>query len=66
MVYYTDPLNPDTGGDVVSDGKEVNDDKTDPWDENRVKRLYLIAHYFTAPLISIVGVSLVLVKKFRK
>ena len=45
---------------------EIIDDETDPLDENNVERWYLITLYFTAPLLSIVGVSVVLIKKFKK
>ena len=65
-IYNTEPLNPDTDGDGISDGDETINNKTDSVDENSVRRKFLIAHYFGAPLISIMGVGGVLVKKFKK
>ena len=64
-IYDTDPLNPDTDGDGYSDGDEIRDE-TDPLDDKDPEDVFLIALYFTAPLLSIAGVAVVLVKKFRK
>ena len=63
--YKTDPLNPDTDGDGISDGDEV-ENKTNPLDIYNIESKLLITLYFGAPFLSIVGVSVVLIKKAAK
>ena len=65
ILYDTDPLNPDTDGDDISDGDEV-ENGTNPLDTYNFESKLLITLYFGAPFLSIVGVSVVLVKRFKK
>ena len=64
-LYKTDPHNPDTDGDGYSDGAEVKDG-TDALDPKSHKRTFLLALYFTAPILSIMGVATVMLKKYGK